>query len=159
MNISRQWNPPPPVLLRAMLRTTYSRTRRCLFACLSYFWDEGTKIPSENSHLEVLILEKRDIARTHARRDMYLSSLLRCCGRVPLGGSGFVTLCTTCFSLFQSAHRMDNGLITRLPTHSHAGWLRTNTADVDWFITPLMGQIPLSQNWAENIPFPLLPTC
>jgi len=52
------------ILFAAMLRTTDSRTRRYLFACLSYFWDEGTQIPSENSHLKVLILQRGDIART-----------------------------------------------------------------------------------------------
>jgi hypothetical protein len=48
-----------------------------MFACLSYFWDEGTEIPSENSHLKVLIFERGDIARTSWRVFVVLASLLR----------------------------------------------------------------------------------
>ena len=75
MNTSPEWN--PYTLLRAVLWSTYSRTSRCLFACLTYFWDEGTEIPSENSHLKVLILERGDIARTSWRVFVVLASLLR----------------------------------------------------------------------------------
>jgi hypothetical protein len=75
LNISPEWN--PFILLRAMLWATDSRTRRYLLACLSYFWDEGTEIPSENSHLKVLILERGDIARTSCRVFVVLASLLR----------------------------------------------------------------------------------
>jgi len=60
-----------------MFWTPDSRTRRYLFACLSYFWDEGTEIPSENSHLKVLILDTVDIARTSERVFVVLASLLR----------------------------------------------------------------------------------
>lgn len=75
MNISPEWN--RSILPRAMIWTTVSRTRRYLFACLSYFWDEGTEIPSENCHLKVLILERGDIARTSWRVFVVLASLLR----------------------------------------------------------------------------------
>jgi hypothetical protein len=49
---------------------------RNLFACLSYFWDQGTKMPSKNSHLKVLILQRGDIARPSWRVFVVLASLL-----------------------------------------------------------------------------------
>jgi hypothetical protein len=74
-SVSPDWS--PSILLRAALWQTDSRTRRYMFVCLSYFWDEGTEIPSENSHLKVLILKRGDIARTSWRVFVVLASLLR----------------------------------------------------------------------------------
>jgi hypothetical protein len=62
-------------------------------------------------------------------------------------------------SLFQSVHRMDNGLITQLPAHYHTMKTWTNATNVGRLISALIEHIPLSENWQRSVRFPLLPAC